>query len=348
MSFPFDTSDQTPDHRGLFLVQDPALRERILPLFSFDPNAADERPVGHGTAFRIDPWSRCATAFHVLDDLFQVDAAGKAISLRDNLRLAALEVDGRSYGLLPISDDGWRPMAGSYSWFRIDKPFAQPASLRNLVELMLLRIRPPELPETGTPYLPVKLRGAWPQVGDRVMALGYADLDTPRSAPEEADTDRPFRPYLYASIGAISTVEPANPRRDRPWPVLRIDANWPGAMSGGPVFNEDGHVIGIVSTGFEGDGGATATFFAPWDVPERIFTSLDPNNPNRFICWGAFDAAGGLLHAGQDKALVEEKGKVLGAAAYDFVSIDPVTEEWSRSSVTYASYPAASEDNHAY
>lgn len=38
MPFPFDTDGQAPDERGLYLVQDPGLRERILPLFSFDPN----------------------------------------------------------------------------------------------------------------------------------------------------------------------------------------------------------------------------------------------------------------------------------------------------------------------
>ena len=209
MSFPFDTSDQTPDYRGLFLVQVPALRERILPLFSFDPNAADERPVGHGTAFRIDPWSRCATAFHVLSDLFQVDAAGKAISLRDNLRLAALEVDGRSYGILPIPDDGWRPMAGSYSWFRIDKPFAQPASLRNLVELMLLRIRPPEMPETGTP-LPAR------EAARRLAASrrpGYgARLRRPRHATQRAGGSG-YRPTRSGPISMPRSARSARSSR---------------------------------------------------------------------------------------------------------------------------------------
>lgn len=330
MPFPFDPTGQTPDARGLFVVQDQALRDRILPLFSFDPNAPKDRPAGHGTAFRIDLWSRCATAFHVLEDLFQVDKGGKTISLRPDLRLAALDVNSQGYGLLPIPIGAWRPMAGSFSYFRIDTPFAQPARLRNLVELMVLRIRPPSPGENGTPFLPVDLRRWRPTLGERVMALGYPDLDKAKNEHEADDQGRPFRQYLYASIGEITDIEPADPKRDRPWPVLRINANWPGGMSGGPVFNDGGHVIGVVSAGFEGDGGATATYFSGWDVPERIFGSLDRSNPGRFINWGAFDANGTLIKCGQDKAEIERVGNEMGLTDFGLVSVEPDSGEWMR------------------
>lgn len=328
MPFPFETAGQTPDARGLFLVQDPYLRARILPLFSFDPGAAEERPEGHGTAFRIDPWSRCATAFHVLEDLFEVDRAGSAISLKPDMRLAALDLSEPGYGRLPIPEGAWRPLAGSFSFFRIDMPFAQAAGLRNLVELMVLRIRPPDQNPDGTPYLPMDLRGWRPSIGEAVMAIGYPNLDAPRQEGESAD--RPFRQYLYVSVGRIVHIEPADASRGRPWPVLRLDADWPGGMSGGPVFNEAGHVIGLVSAGFEGEGGATATFFSGWDVPERIYGSIDPSNPGRFLNWGAFDCTGSLIRCGQDKTEVERFGRELGIVDFGMVSVDPVTEEWLR------------------
>lgn len=345
MPFPFDVSGQTPDHRNLYLVQDQALRDRVLPLFSFDPTAPEDRPTGHGTAFRIDPWARCATAFHVLEDLFQVDARGRDITLRDHIRLTALEIDGQGYGRLPIPDGAWRPMTGSFSYYRIDTPFMQPARLNNLVELMLLRIPPPTQTGQGTPYLPVKLRGWDPKVGEQVMALGYADLDRSMTEADAENSDRPFRPYLYASVGAITTITPPDVERNRMWPILRVDANWPGAMSGGPVFNEEGYVIGLVSAGFEGDGGATATYFPPWDVPERIFLSLDPNNPNCFINWGAFDANGSLVLAGQDRVGIEAAGRAQGITDFGIVSVNPATEEWMRSSITYATFPATRDEH---
>lgn len=97
MTFPAKREHE--DERGLFVVQDSRLRSKILPLFSFDPRSLAERPTGHGTAFRIDPWGGCATAFHVIEDLLTV-AGGKAV-LRQGIRLAALELEGLGYGRVP-------------------------------------------------------------------------------------------------------------------------------------------------------------------------------------------------------------------------------------------------------
>ena len=69
---PFTTVAEYLDARGLFVVQDPSIRSSILPLFAFDPRSPNNRPAGHGTAFRIDPWGGCAGAFHVIEDLLTV------------------------------------------------------------------------------------------------------------------------------------------------------------------------------------------------------------------------------------------------------------------------------------
>jgi len=328
MAFPIDPSVISVGARGLFVVQDPELRLRVLPLFSFNPDATHERPEGHGTAFRIDPWSRCATAFHVLEDLFEVNGAGSEIVLKPHVRLAALELDGLGYGLNPIPDGAWRPLAGSFSFFRIEQPPFGTARLRNLTELMVIRIRPPAPSVDGTPYLKVDFRRWKPQIGEDVLALGYADLDAP--LPEEGHPGRPMSQYLYGSIGRIIDIEPADGARGRPWPVIRVDADWPGGMSGGPVFNETGHVVGLVSTGFSGQGGATATIFSGWDIPVRTFGSIDPDNPGRFRCWGAFDATGELVRCGQDIAEIEEFGQERGISNFGLVSIDPSTGEYMR------------------
>lgn len=331
MAFPIDPSRITTDARGLFLVQDVEFRSCVLPLFSFDPSAANDRPAGHGTAFRIDPWSRCATAFHVLEDLFDANGVGSEIVLKPNLRLAALELDGFGYGLTPIPDGAWRPLAGSFSFFRIEKPPFGAARLRNLTELMVIRIRPPTSSEDGTPYLKVDFRRWWPRIGEHVMALGYADLDV--SPLENGGADRPISQYLYGSLGKIIDIEPADGARGRPWPLIRIDADWPGGMSGGPVFNKYGHAVGLVSAGFKGEGGATATFFSGWNMPERIFGSIDPDNPGRFRCWGAFDATGKLLRCGQDGAEIELFGREHGLTDFGLVSVDPKTSEYLRTTM---------------
>jgi hypothetical protein len=84
-----------------------AVVEAHLPVRCLRPrsnDATDDRPIGQGTAFRIDPWSRCATAFHVVEELFELDGAGLALTLKPTLRLAALELNGLAYGLPPVPD----------------------------------------------------------------------------------------------------------------------------------------------------------------------------------------------------------------------------------------------------
>jgi serine protease Do len=326
MAFPVDLAANIVDARGLFVVQDPDIRSRVLPLFSFDPTAPDARPKGHGTAFRIDPWSCCATAFHVLEDLFEVNNAGSEIILKPSVRLAALDFGGLGYGLVPIPDGGWRPLAGSFSFFGIERRPLSSARLRNVTEIMAIQIRLPTPSQTGTPCLPVDFRRWRPRVGETILALGYADLDAP--SLDHADANRPISQYLYGSLGNIMQIESADGARGRPWPMIRIDANWPGAMSGGPVFNEAGHVVGLVSTGFKGEGGGSATFFSGWNVPERIFRSLDPANPGWYYCWGAFDCTGTLIRYGQDKTEIERFGQDHGLVKSALVSIDPATANY--------------------
>lgn len=325
MAFPIEPLDGHLDDRGLFVVQDPALRARVLPLFRFDPRNPRERPEGHGTAFRIDLWSRCLTAWHVVEDLLLPGTGdGMTLRLRDDMRLSALQIGEQGYGRLPIPDGSWFPIREAYSLHRVEQRPFQPPVLRNLIELMVLRIRQ-RTHGDGTPFLPLDLSGWRPQVGERILALGYADLDRGRAGE---DDDRPFRQHLWGSLAPITRVEPAHPGRARPWPLLRVDADWPAGMSGGPVFNEAGHVIGVMSAGFQGEGGATATFFSAWDMPERILGSIDRSNPGRFRCYGAFDDEGELAFCGQDIAEVERVAAERRLTRFGMVSVDPHSGEW--------------------
>ena len=325
--FPIEPQPGETDDRGLFLVQDPRITSKVLPLFSFDSQNSEERPIGHGTAFRIDLWSRCATAFHVIEDLLELDASGASFKLRSERELVALELGGDAYGCAPMPGSGWRPLAGLHSLAAVEQPPLAAARMRNGTELAVLRIRPPAPLPNGTPFFPMDLRRWRPQLGEQVLALGFAKLDR----PDESDNDsRPIEQYLYGSLGEIVDIERADPNRMRPWPVIRVRANWPGGMSGGPVFNEAGNVIGIVSAGIDGHQTGTATFFSGWDIPRRVFGSLDPINPGRFFCYGAFDARGVLVRCGQDRRAIMHYARGNGLTDLCAVSVDPVTEEYTR------------------
>ncbi|MEH6521552.1 S1 family peptidase [Sulfitobacter sp.] len=320
MPFPYNPDQNELDERGLFLVQDPALRARILPLFDFDPLRPEHRPIGHGTTFRIDPWGGCATAFHVVEDMLSINDTGDTIMLLPDRRLVALELNGITYGHVPVPVDAWRPLAGMNVQCAVDnQPFQNPI-LRNLSELASLEIHPSGDGNTPAQYFPLDLTHWQPKVGEAVMAFGFAGLDLDKHGHGE---DRPLQQYIYGSIGSITDIEPANGDRRSPWPMIRVEAEWPGGMSGGPVFNERGLVIGLVSSGIEGQGVATATYFSGWDIPARILRTIEPHNAGWFRCYGVFDNMGQLITTGP-----EEEPLVQFAIKYGHGGVKPISHRF--------------------
>ncbi|NOV19669.1 serine protease [Ensifer adhaerens] len=320
--FPITPAPSDIDERGLFIVQDDLLMETVLPLYSFHNNALQERPRGHGTTFRIDPWSRCATAYHVIEDIVALDNNGN-IGIHPERRLVTLELP-LSYGVTQVPSTAWQPLSGLYSIIGMEKRPLQLPKTRNACELAVMRLRPGGQVTNKAPYLPVKLNGWFPKVGDQVMAFGYAGLD--KDKLNEGDA-RPIEQRLYGSSGKIVQVEQVDGASGRPWPKIWVEATWPSGMSGGPVFNEHGHVVGLVSSGMEGDTLSCATFFSGWDIPSRIFGSLDPVNPGRFIAIGVFDEENELIAVSQDA----EEAKALAAATsleMGYISYEPKSQEW--------------------
>lgn len=301
---------------GLQLVQD-ELRSVIMPLFIFDPLEPLGRPIGHGTTFRIDPWSRCMTAFHVIEQLL-VLGRGQSVEVRPDLRLTALELEGIVLGRVRLPQDAWRPIAQAFGPAAIDAPIVGSRGLRNISELAVLAIPPSAPSEGGTPYLRVDLQSWRPTRGERVVALGYPNLDRP---PTGSDDSRPIHQYLYGAFGEIIDIEPADPNRVRPWPLIRVSQEWPGGMSGGPVFNEAGNVIGVVSSGV-GDVGS-ATFLSGWRLPVQMLRELDPINPGWFLVHGAFDSSGALRQVERTAGRIEAYARQHGLPETAAISFNP-------------------------
>lgn len=274
------------DERGLFLVQDPALRSMIMPLFAIDKRDLSERPEGRGTTFRINPWGACATAYHVIEELLEA-RDGKA-ALRENVRLVALELEGIPYGTPVVKPEQWRTFEEMFTICGVRSEFGQAPELRNVIELASLQIARSSIAAGPALHLGLDLRRWRPTIGDQVSAFGFADLDI-GAAAEKNDKLRPISQYLYGSSATITDVEPADAERGRPWPFFRVDRDWPGGMSGGPVVNKEGHVIGVVSTGMTFAATGSAVFFSGSGLAATLFPMVDPGSPGQIFCWGGFD-----------------------------------------------------------
>jgi serine protease Do len=154
------------------------------------------------------------------------------------------------------------------------------------------------------------------------MALGFADLDRDVG---NSTGKRPISQYLFGSITNIIDIERADGARGRPWPLFRVESDWPGGMSGGPVFNQAGHVIGLVSTGLTTMGSGSATYFAGSTVAECTFPSIDAANIGWVRCYATFDAVGNVVKCGPNRQQVAAFAESNGLSAVRPISFNAQT-----------------------
>lgn len=324
MRFPFEANAVHPE--GRFLIQDPEYRKRILPLFDFVRGQPERRVAGQGTVFRIDPWGSCATAFHIFEDAFYLGGAtGQEMLVRQNRNILALELDEIPYGSVPIAQHLWRPMSGAFSFVGIQNRPLQPPRLQNLTELLALSILPSAPKADGTEFLHVDINGWQPSIGEVVLGIGYPNLDKDEDGPD----DRPIAQEMYGAYGVITDLEPLDLGRSRSWPMVRVQADWPGGMSGGPVFNAAGNVIGIVSSGVDATT-STAMIFGGWGAVHRTLRSLDPSNPGSFLCFAILDASEKLIDVALSRQLAESRAAEIDGAFVCRVSLECETGSFVR------------------
>lgn len=108
------------------------------------------------------------------------------------------------------------------------------------------------------------LQVALPLVGDRLWAFGYRHHDF------EAKTSR-LTPLV--SSGLVTAVFPDGRGERMPAACIEVAMDTFGGMSGGPVANDDGYVIGVVSSSFDG-GPSYVTLI--WDVMRHSINLTAP------------------------------------------------------------------------
>lgn len=84
---------------------------------------------------------------------------------------------------------------------------------------------------------------AWwpPKIGERLWAVGYRQLSND-GAPGIT---------MLCTSGLVTDYFPEGRGAHLPGPCIEVAMHTVGGMSGGPVFNSEGHVIGIVSSSYE-------------------------------------------------------------------------------------------------
>ncbi len=274
----------------LFSFHDPfGLRKAIVPVFLNDVDGVTK---GMGSAFHIDGWGTFLTADHVIEPVRRqsrrVSGSGGEIRFEiehaDRCPMLLLGM-GLVFGKPAVPPAALARVASIRSPIRErEDPLAALSGQKEIEatsDIAVMQLARP-VPDKMTGTLGVRVRGVGPAIGDTVVALGFPDLDC-QPVDDEA-MQYLLSDGMSAAYGRITGIHPKGLRNDVT-PVIEVEANWPSGMSGGPVFNSRGEVIGVVSRsllpseGKPGIGSAACLSMMPW--LRNWIPTVDVANP----CW---------------------------------------------------------------
>lgn len=282
----------------LFSFQDPfGLRKAIVPVLLNDVDGVTK---GMGTAFHADGWGTFLTADHVIDSVRQ--RSKQVPTSRWDVRYEMTHRDicpillfglGLVFGKPPVPADalGYVTAIRSPIQQRVD-PIAALAGRTEFEaasDIAVMEVRN-SIPEEMIGTLGVRLSGVGPRVGELVVAIGFPELDC--QPINEEGIRYLLTDGMSAAYGRITALHP-NGIRNNPTPVIEVEAKWPSGMSGGPVFNESGQVIGLVSRSWSDVGYAACLSMMPWF--RTWLDSVDAANPCWRLGWGVLEDGSDLL-----------------------------------------------------
>ena len=314
----FQNTDQVPirpiakSELSPFEAVDPfGLRKAILPVFERNPE--DGTLIGIGTAFHIDGWGGCLTAEHVLEfarSRFPENGLNgqPIVDLDPSLHRhpVLLLGIGLCYGSALLPEWAIAPIVSTnFSTRQRSDPFTELQGRRVFevaedVAFVKAHFHPDAIKRQSYPQsLPVELRGWQPTIGEYVLAFGYPSLKPSRvmSVPEIQDI---VEDDLQCAYARITEVYPEGRGSTNITPVFEVEGNWLSGMSGGPVVNNRGNVVGIVSRSLmlenaelSGRGYATCL---PWIGSKYdFFRRIDHSTPGWRMGYGVLNDKDELL-----------------------------------------------------
>lgn len=237
------------------------LRQSIVPVVAW--NDGDDEIKCIGTGFFISASGLLMTAAHVIRDPIDekyasVTAIGEHVyQLGESLH----------FGVLIPANPAMRNagfLICPFEWVRhwgkeVKGPFLHKKPEFKLdLDVAICKVQ--ESPSIG-PYQPLNIGQHSLKVGDRAVAIGYAEMRNIRF-----NGDR-YEPELLVSVGSVISLHSNNMterQNPTPGPNFRFDAKIPGKMSGAPILVGGGILTkGIVSRSWTGVNDASGCLIGP-------------------------------------------------------------------------------------
>lgn len=312
---PFPISPSSDQSHWEFVIQDPfGVRESILPLLTV--NKVTGNLTGLGTAFCADPYGGFLTAQHIFE---HIDLT-KPLPPLDEIPVAMLNI-GLVYGTVGLPQELFAPLSSIHGFIDQSPPDplqglvtgkTKPAMITDCLRLTFA-LKAKEKAERIAP-LPLRCSSHPPKPGDKLLAIGYPELGMVKDQPPPKKPAYVER--MYGAIGEVVALHPQGLGASRPWPIIELKANWRSGMSGGPLFNDAGEIVGLVSSSLEPDESGYGVGFGLWFAGfpiMRLMPFLDPSNPGMYRGYGVirngpWHLAGMFLQEEQAKAMAAELG----------------------------------------
>ena len=251
------------------------LRQSIVPIVAWRDGDQEMRCIG--TGFFISASGLLMTAAHVLRDPVDEKYADltqfgdHAFRLDESLRMGALLPANPAmknapplFGVNPaIRDAKWfmAPIEWAYHWGKqVESPlYHQKAEFKLDLDVAVCKVREHE---ALGPYQPLNIGQHNLRIGDRAVAIGYAEMKNISFGKDEN-----HEPELVVSIGSVKNIYSDNiseKQNSTPGPNFEFNAKIPGRMSGGPILVGSGILTkGIISRSWQDENHATGCLIAP-------------------------------------------------------------------------------------
>jgi len=272
-----------------FEIKDPfGLRKAIVPVLCRKP---DGRIYGMGTAFHVDGWGGFLTADHVIEfcrhegtrgnldpsrvvELDPSQSAHPVLLLGSGLPFGEAKIPQWAFAPVVNFHTAVTPRDDPLALFRGESPHQVAADLSSVQAQFDHRAILPH-------SVPVRAQGWTPKIGEYVLAIGYPQLDFSEVPGRDL---MKLKEGLHGAYGRVRNFFPKGRSMSDPTPVFEVEADWKSGMSGGPVFNQHGEVVGVVSRSLSPDGDLNGVGYAvslgSIAYMRELMPSLDTLNPS--------------------------------------------------------------------
>jgi len=276
-----------------FGTTDFLVRQSVVPIVAW--NEGDRVIKCIGTGFFISASGLLMTAAHVIRD--PID---EGYSKLTTSKVGARTYDqSLRYGVIIPGNPAMKnapfnipPQAREAKWFmcpfewtnhwgkEVESPlFHEKAEFKLKLDIAICKVR--EHPLIG-PYQPLNIGPHSLKVGDRAVAIGYAEMENIRF-----DAGDENQPELLVSVGSVTKLIVDNETEKQnytPGPNFEFDAKIPGKMSGSPILVGSGILAkGVVSRSWQGENLASGCLVAsamnfPISTGVSLFDAMKSGN----------------------------------------------------------------------